>query len=170
MARPAATASGFPDSVPGLVDRALGRDLVHDVGAPAVDAQRQAAADDLAQAGQVGLDAEELLRAAARDAEAGDDLVEDQQRAVLVAERAQHRQVGRARQHHAHVAGDRLDDDRGDLAAVRARRRLRMASRSLNGTTSVSATAPAVTPAEPGMPSVTAPEPAATSRQSEWPW
>ena len=40
---------------------------------------------------------------------------------------------------------------------------LRMASRSLNGTTIVSATEPAVTPAEPGMPSVTAPEPAATS-------
>ena len=50
--------------------------------ATAVRADGQSAADDLAQAGQVGRDAEALLGAAARDAETGDDLVEDQQRAV----------------------------------------------------------------------------------------
>ncbi len=40
------------------------------------------------------------------------------------------------------------------------------AARSLNGTTNVSRAAPSGTPAEPGMPSVAAPEPAATSKQS----
>ena len=44
-----------------------------------------------------------------------------------------------------------------------------MASRSLNGTTRVSATHPGVTPADPGIPSVRAPEPAAASRVSAWP-
>ena len=43
--------------------------------------ERQAAADDLAEDRQVGRDAVALLRAAARDAEAGDHLVEDEQRA-----------------------------------------------------------------------------------------
>ena len=46
-------------------------------------ADRQAAADDLAVAGEVGLHAEEGLRAARMDAEAGDDLVEDERRAGL---------------------------------------------------------------------------------------
>ena len=46
----------------------------------------------------------------------------------------------------------------------------RIASRSLNGTTSVSATAAGGTPAEPGMPSVTTPEPAVASSMSAWPW
>jgi hypothetical protein len=46
----------------------------------------------------------------------------------------------------------------------------RMASRSLNGTTTVSATAAAGTPPEPGMPSVTTPEPAFASSMSPWPW
>jgi hypothetical protein len=46
----------------------------------------------------------------------------------------------------------------------------RVASRSLNGTTIVSATAPAVIPGVPGMPSVATPEPAAARSASEWPW
>ena len=46
----------------------------------------------------------------------------------------------------------------------------RMASRSLNGTTTVSATAAVGTPPEPGSPSVTTPEPALASSMSAWPW
>ena len=42
----------------------------------------QAAADDFAERGEVGLDVVELLRAAEGEAEAGHDLVEDEQRAV----------------------------------------------------------------------------------------
>jgi hypothetical protein len=67
----------------GLVDRAQRRDLLHDV-APAADrAHRQAAADDLAQRGEVRPDAVARLRAAEGDAKPGHHLVEDQHRAVL---------------------------------------------------------------------------------------
>ncbi len=63
----------------------------------AVGADRQPAADDLAQAGQVGRDAEERLGAAVGDAEAGDHLVEDEQAAGASRELAQRRQeAGRA--------------------------------------------------------------------------
>ena len=43
------------------------------------------------------------------------------------------------------------------------------ASASLKGTVRVSRTVPSGTPPEPGMPSVAAPEPAATSSMSAWP-
>ena len=68
-----------------LIDGAGGRDLLHDVAPAAVGADGQAAADDLAERGEVGRDAVELLRAAAREAEAGHHLVEDEQRAVPLA-------------------------------------------------------------------------------------
>ena len=69
-----------PRERPGLVARALGRQLGHDRRPAAECADRQAAADDLAVTGQVRGHAEALLRAAACDPEPGDDLVEDQQR------------------------------------------------------------------------------------------
>ena len=62
-----------------LVDVALRGEELHQVAAPAEGADRQPAADDLPEDRQVGPDAEALLRAPARDAEAGDDLVEDEQ-------------------------------------------------------------------------------------------
>ena len=48
----------------GLVDRAQRGDLLHDVAATAEGADRQAAADDLAQRGEIGCDAIVLLGAA----------------------------------------------------------------------------------------------------------
>ncbi len=51
----------------------------------------------------------------AESSEAGDDLVEDQQGAVLVAQPAQAREVLGGRGVHAAGADDRLGDDRGDL-------------------------------------------------------
>ena len=56
-ARPAAVASGLPQSVPGLVDRPARREPVHHVGAAAERRERQAAADDLAEDRQVRRDA-----------------------------------------------------------------------------------------------------------------
>ncbi len=50
----------------------------------------------------------------AETAEAGDDLVEDEQDAVLVADRAQPLEIALGRHQHAGGAGDRLDDDGGD--------------------------------------------------------
>jgi hypothetical protein len=57
-------------------------------------------------------------RRACRAAEAGDDLVEDQQDAVLGADLAQALQVALGRRQHAGGAGHRLDDDGGDGRGV----------------------------------------------------
>ena len=80
-----------------LVDVAGRRDPLHQRRRAAEGRGRQAAADDLAHHGQVGQDARELLRAARGDAEAGDDLVEDEQRVVARAEVAQQLEEARAR-------------------------------------------------------------------------
>ena len=45
----------------------------------------------------------------------------------------------------------------------------RMAARSFHGTTSVSFAVPSVTPADPGIPSVATPDPAATRKLSPCP-
>ena len=57
--------------------------MVHDRRRTTIGGRGQAAADDLAQNGQVGRDAVALLRPAERQAEAGHHLVEDQQGAML---------------------------------------------------------------------------------------
>ena len=53
---------------PGLIHGTAGRDLFHDLPPAAVSAHRQSAADDLAQTGQVRLDAEGGLRSAETEA------------------------------------------------------------------------------------------------------
>ena len=68
---------------PGLVDVAGRGDPLHQLAPAAVGRGGEPAADHLAHHGQVGLDAEQLLRASPGDAEAADHLVEDQQRAGL---------------------------------------------------------------------------------------
>ena len=75
-------ASGFPESVPAWYTAPSGASSVHDVGAAADRGEREAAADDLAEDREVGRDAEPALRAAGPDAEAGDHLVEHEERAV----------------------------------------------------------------------------------------
>ena len=64
-----------------------------------------------------------LLRAAAGDPEPGDHLVEDQERAVLVAEQSEPFEVPVVGRHDAHVRGDRLDDERRDGSFVRIEER-----------------------------------------------
>ena len=164
-------ASGFPESVPAWYTGPSGASSSMSVGGAADRGEREPAADDLAEDREVGRDAEVALRAGRADAEAGDHLVEDEERAVRActggAGRRGSRRVGRDE---AHVGGDRLDEHRGEVGAVLRRRRASSAARSLYGTTIVSATVPAVTPAEPGRPSVATPLPAATSSASTWPW
>ena len=60
-----------------------------------------------------------ILPRQVRSAEAGDDLVEDQQRAVPPRQVAQSGQVAVAGRHAAHVPRHRLHDHRGQVAAVR---------------------------------------------------
>jgi len=62
----------------------VGGQVVHHVGPPA-KALAAARRDDLPSIVRSGVTPEALLGAAARDAEAGDDLVEDEQRARRVA-------------------------------------------------------------------------------------
>ncbi len=59
----------------------------------------------------------EPLGPAQGDSEAGHHLVEDQQGAVLVADSTQAFEKARLRRDAVHIAGHRLDDDAGDLAA-----------------------------------------------------
>ena len=154
----------------GLVDGPERRDAFHDVAAPAVRADRHAAADDLAERGEVGRDAVERLRAAERDAEAGHDLVEDQQRAVPRAELAQ-RLAG------IPAAGGTqpMLPATGSTMTRRSRRRSRRSTpRALRGRCRRASWSPPrprrARPAESGTPSVSAPEPALTSSASAWPW
>src|SRR5215218_5651393 len=98
-----------------LVNRPLGRELVHDLGAPAEGRERQPSSGDLSEHGQIGPDPVALLGSAARDAESRDHLVEDEQGAGCVAEIPQRFQEPRRRRDDAHVPGHRLDDDPGEL-------------------------------------------------------
>src|SRR5207249_3836045 len=82
-----------PGQSPGLVDGAGRCEEIHDLRATAEGRERQAAADDLAEHRQVRENAVALLCAAARDPEAADHLVEDQQGARDVAEPAQRLEV-----------------------------------------------------------------------------
>ena len=160
-----------PGQRPGLVHGPDGRELLHHVAPAAERGAREPAADDLAEDRQVGRDAVHALRAAERDPEPGDHLVEHQQRPRLrtpVAEALEEPRLGR---HDAHVGGDGLDDRRGDPVAHARRTPGRPRARSLNGTVSVSRAAPSVTPGDPGRPSVATPLPAPfASSASEWPW
>ncbi len=68
-------------------------DHAHDRARAADGGHREAAAEALGQGREVGHDAVPLLGAAAAEAEAGDDLVEDEQRAVLARLGAQQLEV-----------------------------------------------------------------------------
>ena len=89
--------------------------LAHDHAAH----RHRARGDALGEGDHVGHDAVALGReGVAEPAEAGDDLVEDQQDAVLVADRAQPLQVALGRGQHAGRARHRLDDHGGDGRGV----------------------------------------------------
>src|SRR2546427_5741833 len=70
----------------GLVDGAEWRDSAHEVAAPPIRADGQAAADDLAETREIRTYAVLHLSAAEREAEARDDLVDTPHRAVARAE------------------------------------------------------------------------------------
>ena len=96
-------------------------EMRHDVGPPGDRRQREAAADDLAERAEVGRHAVVGLRAAIGEAEAGDDLVEDQRDAVLrgdVADALQ--EAGRRRDQPL----EGLEDHPAELVVVRGDQRL----------------------------------------------
>ena len=98
-----------------LVDPTLRRDVRHQLPATPVRGGRQPAPHDLPKRGQVGLDLEESLSPARRNAEARHHLVENEQGAALVAGLSQTREEARLGRDEPHVARHRLDDHAGDL-------------------------------------------------------
>ena len=96
-----------------------------------------------------GITPADRLIAAEVVAEAGDDLVEDQQRALAVAQRrAGLRGSPGCGQQPGRVVRDRLDDDRGDLLGVRGEHARSTSSRSLKRQTRVASIAASSIPAE----------------------
>ena len=100
-----------------LVNGSRGGEVFHDLPAAAEGADGEAAPDDLPQAGKIGGDAGQGLPAAVGDAESGDHLVEDQEDAVLAGDLPQRFEESRPGGDHPHVAGDRFDDDAGQIPA-----------------------------------------------------
>jgi 6-phosphofructokinase 2 len=100
-----------PRERPCLVDGPDGGEHLHHVAPPPERADRQPAPEDLSEAEQVQANPEALGRPARSEAEAGDHLVEDQQRANVVTRRAQCLEEPGLGRHDTHVRRNRLDDD-----------------------------------------------------------
>ncbi len=103
---------------PGLVDRALRCHELHEIGTAPEGRDGEPSADHLAERDQIRLDAVALRGASARGAESRHHLVEDEERAVMVAELPQARKEVRPGRDHTHVSEDRLEDHRGDPARL----------------------------------------------------
>src|SRR5215472_1953664 len=102
----------------GLVDGAERSDLVHEFSAATVGSNRNATTDNLAERGEVCLDFEELLSGAVVEAEASNDLVGDEKRAVLAGNVAKTGEEAFGRNDDAHIGCDRLNDNGGDFVFV----------------------------------------------------
>ena len=103
---------------PRLVNRTGRRQCVHHIAATAECANGHSATDDFTEAGQIRHDAVIILCSGQRYAETGHHFIDDQQCAKLIAQRTQARQEFRQRRDAVHVAGDRLNDDAGDLLRI----------------------------------------------------
>lgn len=91
----------------------------HDLAPPGDRADGIAAADDLGQRGQIGLDAQKRLRAADMGAE-GDHLVQDQQRADLAGQALDHVDEGARQRDKAQIAGRRIQQHAGNRVGIGA--------------------------------------------------
>ena len=109
---------GIAAERPRLIDRTEGRNQLHDLLSSAVCANRHTAADDLAISHQIRRDAKVSDCAVNLQTESGNDLIENQQCAVLVTELAQSRKERLFRHDYAHISCHRFDDDTGDLRRV----------------------------------------------------
>ena len=141
----------------------------HEILPAPVGPNRQPAADDLPQGGEVGHDPEALLGAAQRHPEPGHDLVEDEDGALFGAEGPEPLQEPLHRRDAPHVPGHRLHDDAGDLAWIGIEEGLDRGQVVVVGHQGVLG-GPGVTPGLEGTPSVAAPDPASTRKASAWPW
>src|SRR2546430_13134336 len=76
------------------------------------------ASDDLAERGEIGPHMKALLSAAGGDPKSGHDLVEDQQSAVAIAQRAQRGMELRRGSNEPGIPDVRLDDHRGNSGFI----------------------------------------------------
>ena len=102
----------------GLVDRTVRGEVVHNLGAAAEGSGRQATGDDLAEGHQVRRHAVDAVPALIGGAEAGHDLVEDEEGAVSMGDVGKRGVEAFLWCHGAHVAGRGFRDNAGNLARV----------------------------------------------------
>ncbi len=93
-----------------------GRQHCHDVGSAAERRNRRTAPHDLSERRQVRYDAGPALRAVEAEAKPRHDFVENQQRTASPRTIAQPLEESRFRRNEAHIGGDRLDQDRREIA------------------------------------------------------
>ena len=91
---------------------------MHDVASSAKSTQRHAAADDLAERDQIGGDAEQPLGTGRADAEAGHHLVKYEYAAMARTQVAASVEKFAFRHNQIHIAGNRLNNDAGDLVTL----------------------------------------------------
>ena len=115
----------------GLVHRPERREQLHHVSAPRHGGQRKAAAHDLAERDEVGCPQRtagacglEAPPAGGPDPEAGQHLVEDEERAFAVRDLGERLVEPVGGHEHTRVRAGGLGDDRGDPSGVRGERRL----------------------------------------------
>src|ERR1700687_83881 len=102
----------------GLVNGAERRDVVHQFGTAPVSRNGHATANNFAKSGEVAFHAEKLLGRAIVQAEAGDDFIDDQKRAVSAANFTQTLQKAVRWSDNAHVRGDGLYNNGGVFILV----------------------------------------------------
>ena len=106
----------------GLINRAGGADLFHDLTASAVGTHRQATADHFSEASDIRFDIVPDLRPTPGDAETGHHFVEQQQNTVLRAKFPESFEISDGGDNQAHVARDRLDGEAGDFVAMEGKK------------------------------------------------
>ena len=98
-----------------LIDRAIRSDAVHDLSLSAVSRCREAAADDLAEAGHIRADMVARLRPVERGTEATHDFIKNEDSAMLFSLCSERFKETLDRRYAAHIARDRLNNDSSDL-------------------------------------------------------
>ena len=102
----------------GLVNRTEGGEVIHDFRFAAEGADREAAADDFTEGGEVGGDADAFLYPARGETESRHDLVKDQDGGVLGTEFADSFEEARLGEDEAAVGGVGFEDEARDLVAL----------------------------------------------------
>src|SRR5260363_299809 len=151
-----------------LIHRAKRRKMRHNIAPSAKGGERETAADNFPQAGQIGPNTVQRLRAAERDPKTADDFIKNQHGAVFSALRAQCAQNSAAPRTRfiLPAMGSTITAAIWSPSCAKVSP---ICSRLLYSSTVVACAISSGTPAELACPPVSSPEPALTSRLSAWP-